>query len=125
LLQSRQGENENVSIYLNKIIELRTQLVGCGCNWINDEFMVFIILQSLYSKFGNFVTVMETRLEDKEEVFSLENLSRHILKHKETLNNKVLISSPKDNKVALGATKTSFKKKFNHKKILSFFLQKV
>ena len=44
LLQSRQGEDENVSIYLNKIIDLRNQLVACGCNWINDEFMVFIIL---------------------------------------------------------------------------------
>jgi len=47
LLQSHQGEDENVIIYLKKIIDLRTQLVACGCNWINDEFMVFIILQSL------------------------------------------------------------------------------
>ena len=102
-----------MAIYLNKIIDLRTQLVACGCNWINDEFMVFIILQNLSSKFGNFVTIMETRLDDEKEVFSLENLSRHLLKHEETLNNKVLIS-PKDNNVALGATKTPFKKKFNH-----------
>jgi len=56
---------------------------------------------------------METRLDDEKEVFSLEILSRHLLKHEETLNNKVLIS-PKDNNVALGATKTPFKKKFNH-----------
>ena len=47
LLQSCQGEDENVAIYLNKIIDLRTQLVAYGCNWINDEFMLFIILQSL------------------------------------------------------------------------------
>ena len=66
LLQSHQGEYENVSIYLNKIIDLRTQLVACGCNWINDEFMVFIILQSLSSKFGNYVTVIKTRLDDEE-----------------------------------------------------------
>ena len=32
LLQSHQREDENASIYLNKIINLRTQLVGCGCN---------------------------------------------------------------------------------------------
>jgi len=57
---------------------------------------------------------MEIRLDDEEEVFSLENLSRNLLKHEETLNNKVLISSPKDNSVALGATKTPFKKKSNH-----------
>ena len=43
-LQSHQGEDENISIYLNKIIDIRTQLVACGCIWINDEFMVFIIL---------------------------------------------------------------------------------
>jgi len=47
LLQYHQGEDENVAIYLNKIIDLRTQLVACGCNWINDECIVFIILQSL------------------------------------------------------------------------------
>jgi len=87
--------------------------VACGCNWINDEFMVFIILQNLSSKFSNFVIVMETRLDDEKEVFSLKNLSRYLLKHEETLNNKVLISL-KDNNVALGATKTPFKKKFNH-----------
>jgi len=58
---------------------------------------------------------METRLDDEKEVFSLEILSRHLLKHEETLNNKVLIS-PKDNNVALGATKTPFKKKFNQQK---------
>ena len=46
LLQSRQREDKNMAIYLNQIIDLRTQVVACGCNWINDEFMVFIILQS-------------------------------------------------------------------------------
>ena len=89
--------------------------MACGCNWINDEFMVFIILQSLSSKFSNFVTMIEIKLDDEKEVFSLENLSWHHLKHEETLNHKVLISS-KDNNVALRATKTPFKKKFNHKK---------
>ena len=58
LLQSWQREDENVSIYLNKIIDLRTQLVAYECNWINDEFMVFIILQSLSSKFEYFMTVI-------------------------------------------------------------------
>lgn len=53
---------------------------------------------------------------DDEEVFSLENLLRLLLKHEETLNKKVLISSPKDNNVALGETKTPFKKKFKHQK---------
>ena len=115
LLQSRQREDENMAIYLNKIIDLRTQLVACGCNWINDEFMVFIILQSFSPKFSNFVIIMETRLDDEKEIFSLETLTRHLLKHEETLNNKVLIS-PKDNNVALGATKTPFKKKSHHKK---------
>jgi len=57
---------------------------------------------------------MEIRLDDEEEFFSLENLSRHLLKHEETLNNKVLISSPKDNNIVLGETKTPFKKKFKH-----------
>jgi len=120
LLQSRQGEDENVAIYLNKIIDLKIQFVAYGCNLINDEFMVFIIIQSLSSKFINFVIVMETRIDetridDEKEFFSLENLSRHLLKHEETLNNKVLIS-PKDNNVALRATKTPFKNKFNHQK---------
>ena len=32
LLQSHQEEDENAFIYLNKIINLRTQLIGCGCN---------------------------------------------------------------------------------------------
>ena len=32
LLQSSQREDENVAIYLNKIIDLRTQLMACGCN---------------------------------------------------------------------------------------------
>lgn len=81
-LQSHQGEDENISIYLNKIIELRNQIVAYGCNGINDEFMVFIILQSLYSKFSNFLTIIETKLGDEEEVFSLDNLSRLLLKHK-------------------------------------------
>ena len=61
------------------------------------------------------MTVMETRLDDEKEVFSLENLSRHLLKYEETLNNKVLISF-KDNNVAIGATKTPSKKNFNHQK---------
>jgi len=77
---------------------------------------IVVILQGLSSKFSNFVTVMETRLDDENEVFSLETLSRHLLKHEKTLNNKVLISS-KDNNVALGATKTPFKKKFNQQKM--------
>jgi len=47
--------------------------------------MVFIILQSLSSKFGNFVTTIETRLDDEEEVFSLENLSRLLLKNEGNL----------------------------------------
>ena len=109
-------KDENASIYLNKIIDLRTQLVGCGCNWINDKFMVFIILQSLSSKFSNFVIVIETRLNDEEEVFSLHNLYRLLLKNEETLNNKVSISSPKDNNIALGATKTPSKKNSKHHK---------
>lgn len=58
--------------------------------------------------------VMEIRLDDEEEIFSLENLSRHLLKHEKTLNNKVLISSLKDNNVNFGETRTPFKKKFNH-----------
>jgi len=78
--------------------------------------MVFIILQSLSSKFGNFMTVIETRLDDEEEVFSFDNLFRLLLKHEKTLNKKMLILSPKDNNVALGATKTPFKKRFKHQK---------
>ena len=78
--------------------------------------MVFIILQNLSSKFRNFVTVIETRLDDEEEVFTLDNLSRLLLKHEETLNKKMLTLSPKDNNVALGATKTPFKKRFKHQK---------
>lgn len=62
------------------------------------------------------MTVIETKLNDEEEVFSLKNLYRLLLKHEETLNKKALISSPKDNNVALGAIKTPFKKKFNHHK---------
>ena len=92
------------------------QLVSCGYNWINDEFKVFIILQSLSSKFDNFVTIIEIRLDGEEDVFSLDNLLRLFLKHENTLNKKVLISSLKDNNVALGATKTSFKNKFKHHK---------
>ena len=38
LLQSYQGKDENIFIYLNKIFGLRIQLVACGCNWIYDEF---------------------------------------------------------------------------------------
>jgi len=59
--------------------------------------MVFIILQSLSSKFSNFVTIIETRLDDEEEFFSLKNLSRLLLKHEETFNKKVLISSLNNN----------------------------
>ena len=81
-LQSHQGEDENASIYLNKIIGLKTQLDGCGCNWINDEFIVFIILQSLSTKFSNFIIVIETKLNDKEEVISLDNLLRLLLNQK-------------------------------------------
>jgi len=32
LLQSHQGEDKNGAIYLNKIIDLKTQLVACGYN---------------------------------------------------------------------------------------------
>ena len=78
--------------------------------------MVFIILQSLSSKFGNFVTVIEIRLDDEEEIFSLDNLSRLLLKHEETLNKKMLILSLKDNNVTLGANKNPFNKRFKHKK---------
>lgn len=46
LLQSCQEENKNMVVYLNKIIDLRFQLVGYGCNWINENFMVFIIFQA-------------------------------------------------------------------------------
>lgn len=60
LLQSHQEENESVALYLNKIIDLKIQLVGCGCNWINIEFMVFIILQSLSSKFNHFVIIFQS-----------------------------------------------------------------
>jgi len=62
------------------------------------------------------VTVIETRLDDEEEVFSLENLSRLLLKYEETLNKKMLVSSSKVNNIALGTTNTPFKKKFNHHK---------
>lgn len=71
LLQTHQREYKSLAIYLTKMIDLGNQLVGCGCNWINDKFMVFIILQSLSTKFNNFVTVIETRLDDEEEAFSL------------------------------------------------------
>jgi len=37
LFQSHQEKDDCVAIYLNKIIDLRTQLVSYGCNWINDE----------------------------------------------------------------------------------------
>ena len=58
--------------------------------------------------------VIEIRLDDEKEVFSLDNLFKFFLKHEETLNKKMLILSPKDNNVALGATKTPFKKRFKH-----------
>ena len=108
-----------MAIYLNKIIDLRTQLVGCGCNWINDEFMIFIILQSLTSKFSHFVTVVETKLDDEKEVISLESLSRLLLKHEETLNKNMLIPSSKEQSVALGPMKPHFKKKFKNNKRFS------
>jgi len=60
--------------------------------------------------------VIETRIDDEEEVFSLDKLSNLLVKHEETLNKKELISYPKDNNFALGETKTPFKKKFKHKK---------
>lgn len=117
LWQSHQEKNESVAIYLNKIIGLRSQLIGCGCNWINDEFMIFIILQSLASKFNHFMIVIETKLDDEKEVISLKSLSRLILKHEETFNKSMLIPSPKAHFVALGPMKTQFNKKFkSHKK---------
>ena len=78
--------------------------------------MIFIILQSLSSKFGNFVIVIKTRLDDDEEVLFLENLLRFLLKHEKTFNKKMLTLSPKDNNIALRATKSPFNKKFKHKK---------
>ena len=60
--------------------------------------------------------IIETRLDDEEELFSLENLSIFFLKYEETLNKNVLISSPKDNNVVVGVTKTPFKKNFKHQK---------
>jgi len=64
------------------------------------------------------VIVIETRLSDEEDFFSLENLCRLLLKYEDTINKKVLISSSKDQNVALGAINMNhFKKKFkNHKK---------
>jgi len=61
------------------------------------------------------VIVIETRLDDEEEVFSLDNLSILLLKYEETINKKMLISSPKDQNVALGLTMTThFKKNFRY-----------
>jgi len=60
--------------------------------------------------------VIETRLDDEEEVFSLDNLSRLLLKHEETLNKKILILSSKDNNIALEEIKNPFKKNFKHQK---------
>lgn len=60
--------------------------------------------------------IIKTRLDDEEEVFSFDNLSRLLLKHEETLNKKMLIFSPKDNNITLEATKTLFKKMFKHQK---------
>jgi len=62
------------------------------------------------------MTVIETKLDDEKEVFSLENLSRFLLKHEETLNNKVLITTPKEPFVALGPMKPHFKKKSHNQK---------
>jgi len=77
--------------------------------------MVFIILQILSSKFSHFVTIIETRLDDEDESFSMENLSRLLLKHEDTINKKVLGSTSKDNNIASRETKPHFKKKY-HKK---------
>jgi len=92
------------------------QFVGCGYNWINNDFMVFIILQNLSSKFSNFMIVIETRIDNEEDVFSLENLLRIILNYGENINKNVFISSLNNNNVSLEATKSSFKKKFDHHK---------
>lgn len=66
------------------------------------------------------IELIETRIYEEEEGFSLENLSRLLLKKKKTLNTKVLISSPKDNNIVLGETKTPFNNKFKHQN-KSFF----
>lgn len=71
--------------------------------------MVFIILQSLLYKFSYFIIVIETRLDNKEESFSLDNLSRTLLKHEEAINKKMLGSTPNDHNIILGATKPHFK----------------
>lgn len=76
--------------------------------------MVFIILQCLSFKFIHFLTVIETRLDDEEEPFSLENLSKFLLKHEKAINKKVLGCVPKNNNIYLGVTKPHFKKK-HHK----------
>lgn len=77
--------------------------------------MVLIILQILSSKFNHFVTVIETRLDDEEEPFSLDNLFRLLLKHEETINKKALGFALKDNNITLGENKPHFKKK-HHKR---------
>ena len=82
------------------------------------------MMSSWYSSFSKaflqnlvtFMIVIEIRLDDEEEVFSLDNFSRLLLKHEENLNKKMLTLSTKDNNVALGATKTPFKKRFKHQK---------
>lgn len=62
--------------------------------------------------------VIEIKLDDEKEVFSLESLSRLILKHEENFNKNMLIPSSKVQSMALGPMKTHFKKNFkNHKKI--------
>jgi len=117
LLQSYQEKKESVVIYLNKVINLRTQLVGCGCNWINDEFLTFIILQSLSYKFNHLTPFIKTNIDDEKEVLSLENMSRLLLKHEETFNNKILITNLKEPSMALGLMKPHFKNKgYNLKK---------
>lgn len=124
LLQSHQEKNESVVIYLNKIINLRMQLMGCGCNWIKDKFMVVMILQSLSTKFSHFMIIIDTRLDDKEEVFFLENISRLLLNHEEILNRILFIPSLKEHYVELGPMRTHFKKKLNNQKKSSYATKK-
>lgn len=63
--------------------------------------------------------VIKMRLDDEEEFFSLENISRFLLKYKETLNKMLLISSLKENSMALGPMKPHFKNKFTNQKKFS------
>ena len=94
-------------------MELRTHILACGYDWINDEFLCFIILQSLAPKFSQFVFIMDTRLNHKGVVIPLEKLMSQLVKHEETLNKK-LNATQKEPNVTLGATNTPFKKRFNN-----------